>query len=125
MRLRIIQVTCAFTALAALAAAEPAHVVLHNAVVERQPEHPSTVSGTAAVCVRIDIRTEKGERFPVYEIYLSDKQTLPQPSAGCTVEYHTVKQTTCGVVAGKPPKDERPNGTIRLLDRLSCTITQL
>jgi hypothetical protein len=127
MQLRIIQVACAFVALAALAAAEPAHVTIRNAFIDRQPERPAAASGLQAVCVRIDVRTAKGERFPVYQIYFSDKQAIPTAGGGCTIEYHTAKRTTCEVGLGTPSKEEllHPRALIRMADRIACSIAPL
>jgi len=121
MRLRIIWTASACIAASVPAAAGPAHVILRGAVVERQPERPGIVAGRPAACVRIDIRTAKGERFPVYQLYFSDKQALPQAGGGCTIEYHAVKPTACD--AG-PAKEER-RASIRMADRIACSIAPL
>jgi hypothetical protein len=124
MRLREIWMASAFIAAFVPAAAEPAHVILHNAFVEHQPEHPSAVSGVLAICIRIDVRTAKGERFPVYQYYLSDKQSIPTAGGGCTIEYHSVKATTCETGLAKEEL-LHPQATIRMADRIACSVAPL
>ena len=115
----------AFVATAVLAAAEPAHIVVRNAIVERQPERPSSISGILAVCVRIDVRTAKGERFPVYQIYFSDKQAIPTAGGGCTIEYHSVKAATCLAAVLGTEDPQHPHAPIRMADRIACSVAPL
>ncbi|MBI3678737.1 MAG: hypothetical protein HY243_19165 [Proteobacteria bacterium] len=60
---------------------------LKHAIVEKVSERPLAGSGTAWFLSRIDIRTQKGERFFVLETYLSPEQFIPKPGDICDIRY--------------------------------------